>query len=154
MRTFVTISKEFWDRKSKAPFFWGPGDGNAFEWIGFVGYEVRYTGEVHLRLSTLNKKFGAINKRYHTCILTKTPKDFNGIEVNHSVFIGNSINRNNRHRLLPLTGIINSVDCGVIVKSFHTFLYQIQGFHNLREILVYPLVGNIESYSPIGGNEY
>ena len=71
-------TKEFWDRKSKAPFFWGPGEGNAFEWIGFVGYEVRYTGEVRLRLSTLNKKFGAINKKYHSCILTKTPKDFKG----------------------------------------------------------------------------
>ena len=71
-------TKDFWDRKSKAPFYWGPGEGNAFEWIGFVGYEVRYTGEVRLRLSTLNKKFGAINKRYHSCILTKTPKDFKG----------------------------------------------------------------------------
>ena len=71
-------TKEFWDRKSKAPFFWGPGEGNAFEWIGFVGYEVRYTGETRLRLSTLNKKFGAINKRYHACILDKTPNDFKG----------------------------------------------------------------------------
>ena len=71
-------TKEFWDRKSKAPFFWGPGEGNAFEWIGFVGYEVRYTGETRLRLSTLNKKFGAINKRYHACILDGTPNDFKG----------------------------------------------------------------------------
>lgn len=71
-------TKEFWDRKSKAPFFWGTGEGNAFEWIGFVGYEVRYTGETRLRLSTLNKKFGAINKRYHACILDKTPNDFKG----------------------------------------------------------------------------
>ena len=70
--------KEFWDIKSKAPFLWGPGEGNAFEWVGFVGYEVRYTGEARLRLSTLNKKFGAINKRYHSCILEKTPKDFKG----------------------------------------------------------------------------
>ena len=51
---------------------------HAFEWIGFVGYEVRYTGETRLRLSTLNKKFGAINKRYHACILDKTPNDFKG----------------------------------------------------------------------------
>ena len=71
-------TKEFWDRKSKPPFFWGPGEGNAFEWIGFVGYEVRYTGETRLRLSTLNKKFGAINKRYHACILDGTPNDFKG----------------------------------------------------------------------------
>ena len=72
----VKTTKEFWDMKSKSPFLWGPGDGNAFEWIGFVGYEIRYTGETRIRLSTLDKKFGAINKRYHSCILKETPKNF------------------------------------------------------------------------------
>ena len=71
-------TKGFWDMKSKAPFLWGPGEGNAFEWIGFVGYEIRYTGQTRLRLSTLDKKFGAINKRYHSCILKETPKNFRG----------------------------------------------------------------------------
>ena len=70
--------KEFWKRKSKAPFLWGPGEGNAFEWIGFVGYELRYTGESRLRLSTLNKQFGSINKRYHSCILKDKPSNPKG----------------------------------------------------------------------------
>ena len=70
--------KAFWDMKSKSPFLWGPGEGNAFEWIGFVGYEVRYTGETRMRLSTLGKKFGAINKRYHSCFLKDAPRNFNG----------------------------------------------------------------------------
>ena len=73
----VKTLKSFWDMKSKSPFLWGPGDGNAFEWIGFVGYEIRYTGQTRLRKSTLDKKFGAINKRYHSCFLKDTPRNFN-----------------------------------------------------------------------------
>lgn len=71
-------TKEFWKRKSKAPFLWGPGEGNAFEWIGFVGYEIRYNGESRLRLSTLNKQFGSINKRYHSCMLKNKPNNLKG----------------------------------------------------------------------------
>ena len=69
-------TKDFWDIKSKAPFRWGSGEGNAFEWIGFVGYEMRYTGELRLRLSTLQKKFNIVNKKYHNCILDHEPKNF------------------------------------------------------------------------------
>lgn len=68
--------KSFWDMKSKSPFLWGPGEGNAFEWIGFVGYEVKYTGETRIRKSTLDKKFGAINKKYHSCLKKDEPKNF------------------------------------------------------------------------------
>lgn len=69
--------KSFWDVKSKLPFYWGPGEGNASEWVGFVGYEVKYTGETRIRKSTLDKKFGAINKKYHSCLeKKKNPKDF------------------------------------------------------------------------------
>lgn len=70
--------KSFWDMKSKSPFLWGPGEGNAFEWIGFVGYEVKYTGETRIRKSTLDKKFGAINKKYHSCFKKDEPKNFSG----------------------------------------------------------------------------
>lgn len=62
------ITKAFWKGKSKPVFFWGPGDGNASEWIGFVGYEISYQGATRLRLSTLDKKFGDINKKYHRCL--------------------------------------------------------------------------------------
>ena len=67
--------KGFWDVKSKEPFLWGPGEGNAFEWIGFVGYEIRYDGQTRMRLSTLDKKFAAINKAYHACIFKGEPKN-------------------------------------------------------------------------------
>lgn len=61
-------TKAFWKGKSKPVFLWGPGEGSASEWIGFVGYEVRYDGITRLRISTLDKKFGDINKKYHKCL--------------------------------------------------------------------------------------
>ena len=65
------ITKKFWNGKSKPVFLWGPGEGNASEWIGFVGYEIRYDGETRLRLSTFEKKFAEINKKYHKCLEVK-----------------------------------------------------------------------------------
>ena len=65
------ITKKFWNGKSKPVFLWGPGEGNASEWIGFVGYEIRYNGETRLRLSTFEKKFAEINKKYHKCLEVK-----------------------------------------------------------------------------------
>lgn len=65
------ITKKFWDGKSKPVFRWGPGEGTASEWIGFVGYEIRYNGETRLRLTTFDKKFAEINKKYHRCLESK-----------------------------------------------------------------------------------
>ena len=56
---------DYWNEKTKAPFLWGPGEGNAAEWIGFVGYEIRYDGEVRLRKSTLKKQFNKICFQFH-----------------------------------------------------------------------------------------
>lgn len=61
-------TKAFWKGKSKPVFLWGYGEGAASEWIGFVGYEIGRKGHTRLRLSTLDKKFGAINKKYHKCL--------------------------------------------------------------------------------------
>jgi len=59
------LKREYWDVKTKAPFLWGRGDGNAAEWIGFVGYEISCDGLVRLRKSTLKKQFDKICHRYH-----------------------------------------------------------------------------------------
>ena len=56
--------KKYWEAKTKAPFRWGRGKGNAAEWIGFVGYEVSCDGFVRLRKSTLNKQFDKICFKY------------------------------------------------------------------------------------------
>lgn len=64
-------TKKFWKGKSKPVFLWGPGEGNASEWIGFVGYEIHRAGHTRLRLSTLDKKFSGINRKYHKCLKGK-----------------------------------------------------------------------------------
>ena len=60
----VLLRPGYWDEKTNAPFLWGRGEGNAAEWIGFVGYELRSNGEVSLRRSTLEKQFARICYRY------------------------------------------------------------------------------------------
>ena len=57
-----------WDQKSRSPFLWGRcGDEKEqVDWIGFLGYEIRYTGEVRIRRSSLNDKFKSIKRKYRT----------------------------------------------------------------------------------------
>lgn len=62
------LTPAYWDEKTKAPFRWGPGEGNCADWIGFVGYEVRSNGEVRLRKSTLLKQFDKICFRYNKTV--------------------------------------------------------------------------------------
>lgn len=64
-------TKKFWKGKSKPVFLWGKGEGNASEWIGFVGYEIHREGHTRLRLSTLDKKFNDVNRKYHKCLNAK-----------------------------------------------------------------------------------
>jgi hypothetical protein len=64
-------TKKFWKGKSKPVFLWGRGEGNASEWIGFVGYEIHREGHTRLRLSTLDKKFKDVNRKYHKCLNAK-----------------------------------------------------------------------------------
>lgn len=48
--------KPFWKGKSKGPYQWGPIADTAFPWIGFVGYEIKFNGEVRVRKSSLLKE--------------------------------------------------------------------------------------------------
>lgn len=44
----------YWTKaKSKAPYLWGDGMGNAVRWIGFLGYEISRQGEVRIRKSSI-----------------------------------------------------------------------------------------------------
>lgn len=62
------VRPALWNQKSRKPFLWGRdnGDREQIDWIGFLGYEIRYTGEVRLRRSSLNDKFKNIKRKYHT----------------------------------------------------------------------------------------
>jgi retron-type reverse transcriptase len=47
---------EFWNGKSKGPYKWGKVEDNAFPWIGFVGYEIDYLGNIRVRKKSLLKE--------------------------------------------------------------------------------------------------
>ena len=65
-----------WDQKSRTPFLWGrrKGESESVDWIGFLGYEMRYTGEVRMRRSSLNDKLRGIKRKYHSLAKTKLAK--------------------------------------------------------------------------------
>lgn len=48
--------KPFWKGKSKGPYKWGSVSDNGMPWMGFVGYEIDYSGNVRVRKSSLNKE--------------------------------------------------------------------------------------------------
>ena len=61
MKDGVRLQKEanaclFWEAKTKLPYRWGKGAGNASKWIGFLGYEISRYGEVRLRKSSVAKQ--------------------------------------------------------------------------------------------------
>lgn len=46
----------FWQGKSKGPYKWGKIEENSFPWIGFVGYEINYNGDVRVRKKSFEKE--------------------------------------------------------------------------------------------------
>jgi hypothetical protein len=48
--------KSFWNGKSKGPYRWGKIENNCFPWIGFVGYEINYEGDVRVRKKSFEKE--------------------------------------------------------------------------------------------------
>jgi hypothetical protein len=52
---------KFWDGKSKGPYKWGKVEDNAFPWIGFVGYEMDYLGNIRVRKKSLMKELNKQN---------------------------------------------------------------------------------------------
>lgn len=63
-----------WDQKSRNPYLWGrnKNEKESVDWIGFLGYEIRYTGEIRLRRSSFNDKMRSIKHKYYRSSKTKT----------------------------------------------------------------------------------
>lgn len=48
--------KKFWEGKSKGPYKWGEVEDDGFPWIGFVGYEIDFSGNIRVRKKSLVKE--------------------------------------------------------------------------------------------------
>ena len=72
----VSVRPILWDQKSRKPFLWGRNNGEKefVDWIGFLGYEMRYTGEVRLRRSSFDNKIKNIKRKYYSGAKTKFAK--------------------------------------------------------------------------------
>lgn len=46
----------FWNKRSKGPYKWAEISKDGFPWIGFVGYEINYEGEIRVRKRSLKKE--------------------------------------------------------------------------------------------------
>lgn len=61
----------YWKAKSKNVFKWGDGGGDASDWVAFVGYEMRRTGEVRLRKDKIDAEFKRIARTYYKSCRSK-----------------------------------------------------------------------------------
>ena len=61
----------FWKAKSKLSYKWGSGEGDASDWIAFVGYEMRRTGEVRIRKDKIDQEHKRIAHKYHGIVGAK-----------------------------------------------------------------------------------
>ena len=61
----------FWHSKSKNVYRWGGGSGNASDWVAFVGYEMRRTGEIRVRKDKVDAECRRIARRYYDIICSK-----------------------------------------------------------------------------------
>lgn len=62
---------EFWHFKSKNVYLWGAGEGDASDWVAFVGYEMRRTGEIRVRKDKIDAETKRIARRYYDIIYSK-----------------------------------------------------------------------------------
>ena len=68
----VRTKSDFWHCKSKNVYLWGSGAGSASDWVAFVGYEMRRTGEIRVRKDKIDAEFKRIAKRYYDIIYSKS----------------------------------------------------------------------------------
>jgi hypothetical protein len=63
---FGVSDTKYWGAKSLAPFPWAPvGEGR--EWIGFLGYEILFDGEVRIRRETIERHKERLRKIATSC---------------------------------------------------------------------------------------
>lgn len=64
----VKTKADFWKVKSHNTFCWGTGSKDSSEWVGFLGYEMRYDSCVRLRKSNVDKLLINLKRNYFTLL--------------------------------------------------------------------------------------
>jgi hypothetical protein len=128
-----------WDQKSRSPFLWRRrnGEKEQVDWIGFLGYEIRYTGEVRLRRSSLNDKFKSIKRRYCTGAKTLIAKGEFKKDIEKEIF--NRIEKFKSEGLITAKSLNHNKYCMTQVlkldkyasKLLYRLLYKIACNNNL-----------------------
>lgn len=70
----VKTTPRFWHAKSKHVYLWGRGEANSSDWVGFVGFEMRRTGEIRVRKDKIDTEAKRIAKTYYSVIKSKHPE--------------------------------------------------------------------------------
>jgi hypothetical protein len=53
-KAFDLPDAKYWAAKSVAPFPWAP-TGQGLEWVGYLGYEIKFDGEIRIRKDTIRR---------------------------------------------------------------------------------------------------
>ena len=61
----------FWEAKSKGPYLWGRGAGDASNWVAFLGYEMHRNGEVRIRKDKVAQELRRIKRAYYSALKAK-----------------------------------------------------------------------------------
>ena len=70
----VKTTPRFWHAKSKHVYLWGRGAGDASDWVGFVGFEMRRTGEIRVRKDKIDTEAKRIARTYYSVINSNHPE--------------------------------------------------------------------------------
>ena len=134
-----SVRSALWDVKSRSPFLWGRNneEKEQVDWIGFLGYEIRYTGEVRIRRSSLNDKFKSIKRKYRTGAKTLIAKGYFKKDIEKE--IQNRIDRFKSEGLVAAKSLNHNKYCmtqvlkldGYASKLLYRLLYKIACKNNL-----------------------
>ena len=62
----------FWEAKSKEPYLWGKGEGDASNWVAFLGYELHRRGDIRVRKDKTDQELRKIKRTYYSAIKSKS----------------------------------------------------------------------------------
>lgn len=99
-------AKDFWKVKSKEPYLWDANEEpkTTFPWIGFVGYQIRYDGNIRVRKKSLEKELGKQKE-----VITQTLKS---ISYKRGIDLNTTCEKTKNELLTSVNGRLNAMSIG------------------------------------------